>query len=73
MIEKLLLRPEEAAEAIGFRRSTAYALIRSGELPSILVNGSIRVPADALRQWVERRAKDAASQPTPRTRMGSTA
>lgn len=52
-MEKLLLRPSEAAEAIGVGRSKAYALIASGELPSIKIGGSVRVPLDALKQWID--------------------
>ena len=52
-IDRLLLRPREAAEAIGLARSTTYALIRSGEIPSIIVGRSVRVPVESLRQWIE--------------------
>ncbi len=53
-MEKLLLRPAEAAEAIGIGRSKVYELLASGELPSIRIGGSVRVPVDALRAWIER-------------------
>ena len=29
-----------------------YELIASGEIPSVLVGGTLRVPVDGLRQWV---------------------
>ena len=62
MTEKLALRPTEAAEAIGVSRSRAYALIAKGELPSVRIGNSVRVPVDALRRWIESRtsAGDAA-------------
>lgn len=49
-IPKLLLRPEEVAEALGISKSKAYQLIRSGDLPSIVLKGGrlVRVPAAAL-------------------------
>ena len=53
-MEKLLLKPSEVAEALGVGRTTAYALIRAGALPSVQVGGSVRVPAEALRRWVEK-------------------
>ena len=53
-MEKLLLRPIEAAEAIGVGRSKVYSLLASGELPSIRIGGSVRVPVDALRSWIAR-------------------
>jgi excisionase family DNA binding protein len=53
-MEKLLLRPIEAAEAVGIGRSKVYELLASGELPSIRIGTSIRVPVDALRAWIAR-------------------
>lgn len=53
-MDKLLLRPVEATEAIGIGRSKVYELLASGELPSIRIGGSVRVPVDALRAWIER-------------------
>jgi excisionase family DNA binding protein len=49
---RLLLRPAEAADAIGVSRSKAYELIASGAIPSIRLGGSVRVPLDALREWI---------------------
>ena len=53
-MDKLLLRPTEAAEAIGIGRSKVYELLASGELPSIRIGCSVRVPVDALRAWIDR-------------------
>lgn len=54
-MDKILLRPVEAAEAIGVGRSKVYELIASGELPSVKIGGSVRVPVAGLRAWVEQR------------------
>jgi len=51
---KLLLRPTEAAQAMGMSRSKAYALISSGVIPSIRIGGSVRIPVDALKAWIDR-------------------
>lgn len=51
-MDKLLLRPTEAAEMIGVGRSKIYFLIASGVLPSIKIGASVRVPLDALRAWI---------------------
>jgi excisionase family DNA binding protein len=59
-MDRLLLRPIEAAEAIGIGRSKIYELLASGDLPSIRVGGSVRVPIDALRAWIERRLAERA-------------
>lgn len=61
--ERLLLRPTEAAEAIGVSRAKAYALIASKEIPSIRVGGSVRVPLDALRAWIARQLAEQSIDP----------
>ena len=55
--ERLLLRPAEAGDVIGVSRSRAYELIASGEIPSVDVDGSPRVPVAALKAWIEKRLK----------------
>ncbi|MFN8544621.1 MAG: helix-turn-helix domain-containing protein [Candidatus Binatia bacterium] len=51
-MEKLLLRPPEVAELLGLGRSTVYDLLAAGDLPSVRLRGSVRVPAEALRRWI---------------------
>ena len=41
---------EEAAQIIGIGRHAAYAAVRSGEIPSIRIGRSWRIPLEALRQ-----------------------
>ncbi len=54
MEQKLLLRPIEAAEILGIGRSKAYQLMADGTLPTVRIGKkSVRVPADALRRWVD--------------------
>ena len=52
-IERLLYRPAEAAIAIGVSRSRMYELITSGEIPSVRLGGTWRVPVESLRQWIK--------------------
>lgn len=52
--QKLLLKPMEAAEALGFSRSRIYLMLSSGELPSLRCGRSVRVPVDALREWIQK-------------------
>lgn len=59
-MERLLLRPIEAAEAIGVGRSKVYELLASGELPSVRIGCSVRVPVDSLRAWIARRVAERA-------------
>ena len=54
--EPLLLSVEEVCKALSIGRLHAYALIASGEIPSIKIgNRMVRVPAKALREWVNRK------------------
>ena len=66
-MNKLLLRPAEAAEATGIGRSKIYALIASGDLPSIRIGGSVRVPVDELKDWIARRVSVRSELPDART------
>lgn len=61
-IERLLYRPAEAADAIGVSRSRIYELIASGEVPSVRVGRTLRVPVDALRRWVEQQVAEGKTQ-----------
>lgn len=52
-MEKIAVRPAEAAEALGISRSKVYELIATGEIPSVRIGNSARVPVKALRDLVE--------------------
>jgi excisionase family DNA binding protein len=52
-MDKLLLRPEEAAEVLSIGRSRLYELIGRGELASVRIGRSRRVPARDLVRYVE--------------------
>lgn len=49
---RLLLTVEETASALNLGRSKVYDLISKGELPSIKIHGSRRVPVDLLNSWI---------------------
>lgn len=51
----LLLRPDEVARALSVSRSGVYRLIGEGQLPSVRVGKSLRVPRVALERWIEQR------------------
>jgi excisionase family DNA binding protein len=61
MIEPLLYRVPDAAAAIGVSRARAYELIAAGVIPSIRIGSSIRVPADALRAWINQQLTEQAA------------
>jgi excisionase family DNA binding protein len=50
----LLLTAEEAAEELRIGRTRMYALIASGEVISVKVGGSRRVPYDELAAYIKR-------------------
>jgi excisionase family DNA binding protein len=50
----LLLTVQQAAEMLGIGRSTIYELLAAGELRSIKLGGSRRIPVSAVREYVER-------------------
>jgi excisionase family DNA binding protein len=53
-VPRLLLKPEEAAIALGLSRSTLYELLAAGAIESVHIGKSRRVPVAALERYVER-------------------
>jgi excisionase family DNA binding protein len=51
-VDKLLLTPVEAAQALGIGRSKVYELLGSGALASVRIGSCRRVPADALHSFL---------------------
>ena len=52
---RLLYTPQQAAIALSIGRSTVYELLASGELESVHIRASRRIPAQALTEFIERR------------------
>jgi excisionase family DNA binding protein len=50
-VDKLLLRIEEAAEALSLGRSKTYELIQDGRLRVVKIGRATRVPVDAVRDF----------------------
>jgi excisionase family DNA binding protein len=48
----LLVRPEDAATALGVGRTKVYELMRSHALRSVKIGGLRRIPAAALAEFV---------------------
>lgn len=60
-MEKLLLTVDEAVDVLSLSRSKLYELMTEESddcLPSIKVGTSRRIPAKALKEWVQRRAEE---------------
>ena len=58
METRLLLRPGEAAAALGVSRSKIYELLSRRAIPSVRLDGSIRVPAVQLIAWIDAQIRD---------------
>jgi excisionase family DNA binding protein len=52
-VPRLLLTPEQAAKALGVGRTKLYALLRSGQLHSVMLGGSRRIPMAVLKRFVD--------------------
>ena len=65
-MERLLVRPREAAEMLGVSRSRAYVLLARGEIPGVVrIGKSVRISIDALRRWVREQAEMSEQSGTP--------
>ena len=49
---RLLLTVPEAAETLAISRSKLYELLAAGLVPSVRIDGSRRVPVEALETYV---------------------
>ena len=52
--ERLLLTVEEAAQRLGIGKTLAWELVWAGVLPSIRLGRCVRVPRQALEEWIAR-------------------
>ena len=52
-VERLTLTVEEAAQALGISRASAYEAVRVGEIPSIRIGKRVLVPKSALERMLE--------------------
>jgi excisionase family DNA binding protein len=57
-MEKLLLGPAEAAAHLSIGRSKVYELIRLGELRSVKIGASRRIPQAALADFIAALAQE---------------
>lgn len=54
--DHLLYRPESAGEKLEMGRTAIYHLVKTGELRSVKIGRSRRIPADALEEYVRKLA-----------------
>lgn len=63
-MERAFYRVSEVANIVGLGKSLTYRLIAEGKIPSVWLAGcrSRRVPADALKKWIEEQSKSEGAQ-----------
>jgi len=56
-MKKYFFNPMEVAAALSIGRSRTYEMLATGQIPSIRIGRSIRVPVDLFEKWVEERVR----------------
>ncbi len=64
-LSPLLLTPEEVSSALSICRTKVYELIRTGQLESVQIGSSRRIPVDAVGEYVERLRRSSAFRLRP--------
>ena len=69
-MDQLLLRPEEAAKALGIGRSKLFQLLATPDFPVVRIGRATRIPCVALERWIESHLEgcDDAGDQLPRPR-----
>lgn len=52
--KKLLYRVPEVAQLTGWSKQAVYQMAAEGRIPCVRVGRSVRIPAEALQQWIRR-------------------
>jgi len=58
VMDQLLLRPEEAAKALGIGRSKLFELLTTPGFPVVRIGRATRIPSAALERWIESHLDD---------------
>lgn len=51
-LQPLLLKPEQVQEMTGWGRTKVYELIKNSSLPVVRQGRGVRIPFDALQNWI---------------------
>jgi excisionase family DNA binding protein len=66
METRILLKPAEAAQRLAISRASLYQLLARGELRSVTIGSSRRVPVAVLEDYIAARLGAGQSTPWPR-------
>lgn len=58
-MEPLALKVADVAALLAISKAKAYALIKRGDIPSVTVGKSVRVPRRALEAWIDENTRRA--------------
>ena len=58
----LALTVEAAARRLGMSRGAIYPLVMSGQIPSMKIGRSRRIPIDGLARWVLKQTQSASDE-----------
>ena len=58
VLQPLLLTPVEAARRLSIARSSLYELLLTGEIVSLKIGRSRRVPLAALTEYIDRKVRE---------------
>jgi excisionase family DNA binding protein len=56
-IDNALLRAPKVAKVLDISTSMAYRMMQAGQLPTVRLGRSLRVPNKALARWIDERTK----------------
>lgn len=51
-MDKLAVKPTEAARLLDVSRPTLYQWMNRADFPVVRIGGCVRIPIDDLREWV---------------------
>lgn len=60
---QMLLTVDEASRLLGIGKTRLYELMRSGDIPSLRVGKSRRIPVREVEAWIERLLDEQRSDP----------
>jgi excisionase family DNA binding protein len=64
--KQLLYKPENAGAILDMGRTSVYHLMATGELKSVRIGRSRRIPASALEDYINKLQSGAETVPTPK-------
>jgi excisionase family DNA binding protein len=56
-VQPLLFSVSTVAKMIGFSRTKTYQMVQEGKIPSIIVEGKLRITRQALFDWIDQHAR----------------